>query len=68
MYTHSYYHIQLVPLVALGLAPVAEAIIQKATGAPRLMKNCVGGTLGARQRDVGLSILGRSLCACGGEF
>jgi 4-amino-4-deoxy-L-arabinose transferase-like glycosyltransferase len=33
MYTHSYYHIQLVPLVALGLAPVAAAVIRQIEGA-----------------------------------
>lgn len=31
MYTHSYYHIQLTPIIALGLSPIAEAIIAKAT-------------------------------------
>jgi hypothetical protein len=31
MYTHSYYHIQLAPIIALGLAPIAEALIAKAT-------------------------------------
>jgi 4-amino-4-deoxy-L-arabinose transferase-like glycosyltransferase len=30
MYTHSYYHIQLTPIIALGLAPIAEAVIAKA--------------------------------------
>ena len=29
MYTHSYYHIQIVPLVALGLAPVAKLILDQ---------------------------------------
>jgi 4-amino-4-deoxy-L-arabinose transferase-like glycosyltransferase len=38
MFTHSYYHIQLVPLVALGLAPAAETLIGKAAGSPRLVK------------------------------
>ncbi len=31
MYTHSYYHIQLTPIIALGLGPIAEAIIAKAS-------------------------------------
>ena len=31
MYTHSYYHLQLTPIIALGLAPLAEAVIAKAT-------------------------------------
>lgn len=35
MFTHSYYHIQIIPLVALGLAPVAEALISRATASPR---------------------------------
>jgi hypothetical protein len=30
MVTHSYYHIQLVPLVALGLAPAIEALLVRA--------------------------------------
>ena len=30
MYTHSYYHLQLTPIIALGLAPLAEAVIAKA--------------------------------------
>ena len=38
MFTHSYYHIQLVPLVALGLAPAAETLIGKTAGSPRLVK------------------------------
>lgn len=29
MYTHSYYSIQLVPVLALSLAPVAEALLEK---------------------------------------
>ncbi len=36
MFTHSYYHIQLVPLVAVGLAPVANALFDKLKLAPRL--------------------------------
>lgn len=35
MYTHSYYHLQLVPVIALGLVPVVEAVIQRARGIPR---------------------------------
>lgn len=31
MVTHSYYHIQLVPLVALGLAPAIEALVARAS-------------------------------------
>ncbi len=29
MYTHSYYHLQLVPLVALGLMPAAGALLER---------------------------------------
>ncbi|MBC8334246.1 MAG: glycosyltransferase family 39 protein [Anaerolineales bacterium] len=29
MYTHSYYHIQLIPVIALGLAPIAQLIIEQ---------------------------------------
>jgi hypothetical protein len=35
MYTHSYYHLQLVPVIALGLVPVADALIEKARGLRR---------------------------------
>ena len=28
MFTHSYYHLQLVPVIALGLVPVAEALVR----------------------------------------
>jgi 4-amino-4-deoxy-L-arabinose transferase-like glycosyltransferase len=30
MFTHSYYHLQLVPVIALGLLPVAEVLIARA--------------------------------------
>jgi hypothetical protein len=30
MYTHSYYHIQLIPLIALGLAAVVKPLLEKA--------------------------------------
>lgn len=29
MYTHSYYHLQLLPVIALGLVPVVEALLEK---------------------------------------
>ncbi len=35
MFTHSYYHIQLIPLVALGLAPIAQVVFNKAETSPR---------------------------------
>ncbi len=38
MYTHSYYHIQLVPVVALGLAPAVDSIIERARGLDRIWR------------------------------
>jgi 4-amino-4-deoxy-L-arabinose transferase-like glycosyltransferase len=38
MVTHSYYHIQLVPLVALGLAPIIDAVCVQASGLTRIWK------------------------------
>ena len=38
MYTHSYYHIQLIPVVALGLASIVEAIVVPASSLPRVWK------------------------------
>jgi hypothetical protein len=35
MYTHSYYHLQIVPVIALALVPVLEAVIERARGLPR---------------------------------
>ena len=35
MFTHSYYHIQLVPLVALGLAPIADVVFSRLKDARR---------------------------------
>jgi hypothetical protein len=36
MYTHSYYHIQLTPIVALGLAPLGETVVRKGLGEKRV--------------------------------
>jgi hypothetical protein len=38
MFTHSYYHIQLIPVVALGLASIVEAVVVRASGLPRAGK------------------------------
>jgi 4-amino-4-deoxy-L-arabinose transferase-like glycosyltransferase len=38
MYTHSYYHIQLVPVVALGLAPLAAMLAAQVSAQPRPWK------------------------------
>jgi 4-amino-4-deoxy-L-arabinose transferase-like glycosyltransferase len=32
MYTHSYYHIQLIPVIALGLASAVDPLIERAAG------------------------------------
>jgi 4-amino-4-deoxy-L-arabinose transferase-like glycosyltransferase len=31
MYTHSYYHVQLTPIISLGLAPIAALILRRAS-------------------------------------
>jgi hypothetical protein len=41
MLTHSYYHIQLIPVVGLGLAPVAEAAIARAGGLTRMWRSAL---------------------------
>jgi len=38
MYTHSYYHIQLIPVVALGLVPIIEAILVRISTESRWLK------------------------------
>ena len=38
MYTHSYYHIQLIPVVALGLVPIIEAVAVRMSGETRWLK------------------------------
>lgn len=38
MYTHSYYHIQLIPVVALGLAPMVEAVAVRVASETRWLK------------------------------
>ncbi len=45
MYTHSYYHIQLIPVVALGLAPVVEAVAAQASGLTRFWKAALIGVI-----------------------
>ncbi|NOY97738.1 MAG: glycosyltransferase family 39 protein [Chloroflexi bacterium] len=42
MYTHSYYHLQLVPVVALGLAPVAKIVFDHAAGQGRVWRVAFG--------------------------
>jgi hypothetical protein len=36
MYTHSYYHIQLVPIIALSLAPVGQLILERVGKQPKI--------------------------------
>ncbi len=43
MYTHNYYHLQLVPIVALGLVPVAHALLERLTGQPPLYRVLFAG-------------------------
>ena len=38
MYTHSYYHIQLIPVVALGLVPIIEAVAVRVSRETRWLK------------------------------
>ncbi|CAG1016468.1 hypothetical protein ANAEL_05638 [Anaerolineales bacterium] len=38
MYTHSYYHIQLIPIVALGLASALNPLIESAAGQRRAIR------------------------------
>jgi 4-amino-4-deoxy-L-arabinose transferase-like glycosyltransferase len=63
MYTHSYYHIQLIPLIALGLAVVLDPLFQKIATLDRMGRTAahcpgsghdrisrLGGAVGARCR------------------
>lgn len=38
MYTHSYYHIQLVPVIALGIAPLADWVTEQAKSRERFVQ------------------------------
>jgi len=38
MYTHSYYHIQLIPVIALGLVPIIEAVAVRVSRETRWLK------------------------------
>lgn len=38
MYTHSYYHIQLIPIVALGLVPIIEVVAVRVSRETRWLK------------------------------
>jgi hypothetical protein len=43
MYTHSYYHIQLVPILGLSLAPVGGALLDRLSGQPRFYRLLFAG-------------------------
>lgn len=43
MYTHSYYHEQLIPIIALSLAPVAELIFERLLLQPRFWRFLFAG-------------------------
>lgn len=45
MYTHSYYHIQLVPVIALGIAPIAHLVIEQAKGQGRFWRSLLIGAV-----------------------
>lgn len=51
MYTHSYYHIQLTPIIALGLAPITEAVIAKA------IAGRVGGGISIHPSDYSTAVV-----------
>ena len=41
MYTHSYYHIQLTPIIALGLAPLVETVASRMVGEKRIWQTAL---------------------------
>ena len=45
MYTHSYYHIQLIPIIALGIAPIAQLIAEQAKGQGRFWRSLLIGII-----------------------
>jgi 4-amino-4-deoxy-L-arabinose transferase-like glycosyltransferase len=45
MYTHSYYHLQLVPIVALSLVPVAGVLFERITVQPRFYRALLAGVV-----------------------
>jgi 4-amino-4-deoxy-L-arabinose transferase-like glycosyltransferase len=45
MYTHSYYHIQLVPIIALGIAPIAHLVIEQIKGQERFWRSLLVGVI-----------------------
>ncbi len=45
MYTHSYYHLQLIPIVALSLAPVAQRLLGALPQQPRWAQTAAAGLM-----------------------
>ena len=45
MYTHSYYHIQLIPVIALGIAPIAHLVTEQAKGQGRFWRSLLVGAI-----------------------
>ena len=45
MYTHSYYHIQLIPVIALGIAPIAHLVTEQAKGQGRFWRSLLVGVI-----------------------
>lgn len=43
MYTHSYYHIQLVPVISLSLAPAAQLVMERLMRQPRFWQAAFAG-------------------------
>lgn len=43
MYTHSYYHLQLVPIISLSLVPVAHLIVERLAQQPKFWRMAFAG-------------------------
>ena len=60
--THSYYHIQLVPIAALSMVPVFKAIVDKAVRQPRIWQVLLGlvaiGTMAFSAWSIRSTLLG----------
>lgn len=60
--THDYYHLQLYPLVAVGLAPLVDrtaAMVRNSSGQPRLMTAVAGGIFTLSCLDAALTARSR---------
>lgn len=45
MYTHTYYHIQLIPIIALSLAPAAQLLVERVGQQPRFWQTLAAGAV-----------------------